>query len=393
MYVDVKGVPTKVEELYLFLNSVQGIKEIITTCKLDIDEIKVACAERVRNSEVLKNIEISKATDPNKPINFFTKKCFQGCNLFSNNGLVVIISDGSKNHTLIDVETTIYQIVGRLRSNSEFDNILKDKVWHIYSTKRPGSIKTDEQFEAELSILKAETDIAINMSKKMSEIERKQLIERYNIDNLICYYDEDEDAFVYSDIKEKYLKYNFHLCNHIYKNGATIREAYIESGLQIQKQEYDNLSDDVVLNRIATVSFRSLLEQYIELRQTNSSIGLIQSLENEYPIFKQAYNELGISKIKSSGYVESKIKEMLYARSAINTAFEVFYNKYGDSTIPVKEIKKELQEIYDRLKISKKAKATDLKDCIWLDVKVTDPKIEGKTVRCMSIQKRMMYQL
>lgn len=122
------GINTPVAELYIFLNSVNGIKEILSNCQLTNEDVKVVCSDTIRNNTVLGEIQISKTISPNKRINFFTKKGFQGCNLFTNNGLIVVVSDGKKAHTLIDVETTMYQIVGRLRTNKDYDNIFKDRI-------------------------------------------------------------------------------------------------------------------------------------------------------------------------------------------------------------------------------------------------------------------------
>ena len=51
--------------------------------------------------------KIESVSKPNKIINFFTKKCFQGCNLFTNNGLVIVASDGYRKNTLVDIATTM----------------------------------------------------------------------------------------------------------------------------------------------------------------------------------------------------------------------------------------------------------------------------------------------
>lgn len=118
----------KVQELYIFCNSVVSISEIIQSCELSNDDVKVVCRDSIRNSQNLKDIHISKINSPNKPINFFTKKGFQGCNLFTNNGLVVVISDASKKQTAVDIQSTLFQINGRLRTNKEYNNVFKNRL-------------------------------------------------------------------------------------------------------------------------------------------------------------------------------------------------------------------------------------------------------------------------
>ena len=90
---DIDGELKEVEQLFIFLNSVSTARQIADTLELDEDEIKICCAERQRNRLLLGRYKIESVCSPNKKINFFTKKCFQGCNLFSNNGLIIVASD------------------------------------------------------------------------------------------------------------------------------------------------------------------------------------------------------------------------------------------------------------------------------------------------------------
>lgn len=61
---------------------------------------------------------------------------------------------------------------------------------------------------------------------------------------------------------------------------------------------------------------------------------------------------------------------------------EIF--KVGE-TYSLKDAKIELQKIYDRLKISKKAKATDLEE--YFKVKVSSKRADGKTIQTIGLQK------
>lgn len=83
------------------------IKQVIDTLELEEDEVKVCCAQRPRNRLILGKFKRESAIAPNKRINFFTKKSFQGCNLFSNNGLIIVASDVHRTQTLVDITTTM----------------------------------------------------------------------------------------------------------------------------------------------------------------------------------------------------------------------------------------------------------------------------------------------
>lgn len=104
---DINGEEKEVEQLFIFLNSVTTIKQVVESLALDQDEVKICCATRQRNILILGEYPIESVISPNKRINFFTKKCFQGCNLFSNNGLVIVASDAYRTQTLVDISTTM----------------------------------------------------------------------------------------------------------------------------------------------------------------------------------------------------------------------------------------------------------------------------------------------
>lgn len=142
---DINGELKEVEQLFIFLNSVTTARQIADTLEIDEDEIKICCAERKRNRLLLGKYQIESVCSPNKKINFFTKKCFQGCNLFSNNGLIIVASDAYRTQTLVDISTTMEQISGRLRENGDYKNIFRNTMVHIYSTNK--NILTDEEFE------------------------------------------------------------------------------------------------------------------------------------------------------------------------------------------------------------------------------------------------------
>lgn len=141
---DIDGEIREVEQLFIFLNSVTTIRQIVGTLELDATEVKICCANKQRNKLILGEYEIEPVINPNKKINFFTKKCFQGCNLFSNNGLVIVASDAYRTQTLVDISTTMEQISGRLRFNQEYQNVFRNTMIHLYSTNK--NVLSDEEF-------------------------------------------------------------------------------------------------------------------------------------------------------------------------------------------------------------------------------------------------------
>jgi hypothetical protein len=387
-----KGEPTKVEELYIFLNSVKGIKQVIESARLRVNEVKVVCADTVRNKTIMDKYDINKVTDPNAKVNFFTRKGFQGCNLFTNNGLIVVISDGGKANTLIDIETTLYQIAGRLRINDEFNNEFKHSIWHIYSNRR--SVQDLAEFEVFLNNNIEETNTVIGMYNKASKDEKELQAKRLDIDDLVCYYDDVDEVFVYSELKEKYFRYNYRVVNEVYTNGLSIRDAYINAGLDAGKQGWTGKLEDVVLASIVTFGFKEMFEQYADLREsTTFSIGkleLIEQMEKEEILLKPAYDKLGRKGVKTANYNEKDIKERLYATDdkTLEVVYKNFFNKVGDGNfISNKDAKQLLINIYKKFKItSYKPTTTMLKECKWFKLEDKIMRIDGTLTRGMLIK-------
>ena len=164
---DINGNVSKVEELYIFINSVTSIKQIADTLKLNPDDVKICCADRIRNNKLLGEYQIESVSSPNKKINFFTKKCFQGCNLFTNNGLIIVASDAYRTQTLVDISTTMEQIAGRIRINDEYQNIFRNVIVHLFSTNK--NVMSDEEFEMMMQDKEKEADKLLSGWSKLDK--------------------------------------------------------------------------------------------------------------------------------------------------------------------------------------------------------------------------------
>lgn len=390
---DYKGEPQKVEELYIFLNSVKGIKQVVDSTNLKSNEVKIVCADTVRNKIVLDKFDVNNVTDPNAKVNFFTRKGFQGCNLFTNNGLIVVISDGGKANTLVDIETTLYQIAGRLRSNDKFNNIFKQSIWHIYSNRR--TVQSTEEFEEFLTSNIEETQTVIGTFNKLDKIEKEVYSKRMDIDDLVCYYDDDSEVFVYSELKEKYFRYNYKVVNEVYVNGVSIRDAYINAGWEAGKQQWVGKLETIVLSTLVTFGFKEMFDQYVSLKEDGDmsvdGASLIEQIEVENELIKLAYDKLGKQGVKTANYNEKAIKEKIYATSTavLDVVYRNFHKEVGDNNfISNKNAKKLLKSIYLKFKItSQKPTVSMLKDCRWIEVIKTKEREGTKQIAGIKIKK------
>ena len=92
------------------------------------DDVKIVCANRVENERKLRGYQIGKPSAPPCKINFYTSTCFEGCDIFDEQGKTYVVSTGKNPNTLYDISTLFVQIIGRIR-----DSVYKDNVVHIFS--------------------------------------------------------------------------------------------------------------------------------------------------------------------------------------------------------------------------------------------------------------------
>lgn len=109
--------------VHIFVNSVDSILRTIS--KSTAKDVRIVCAPTEYNEAKIQNfnrragtsLSISNVNKPIAKINFYTSTAFEGVDVFDTEGHNVIIADGIKDHTKIDILTTLPQIIGRVRDS------------------------------------------------------------------------------------------------------------------------------------------------------------------------------------------------------------------------------------------------------------------------------------
>ena len=360
---DMFGNQTKVEELYVYMNSVTGIKQVCDTLELDPQDIKICCADRRRNKLVLGDYEIESVSNPNKKINFFTKKSFQGCNLFSNNGLVIIVSDARKEHTLIDISTTMEQIVGRLRTNNEFQNVFSDVIIHLFSTNN--NIQTDEEFDDMMVTKDEDATKLLGIQEKLSNEELETLLPKLMLEAEVISL--QGNRLTYNPLKKQSFIYKREL-RKSYTNGLTIRNKFKESKKFINSNQRDFSSFDVLLAKATKIGYRNLYEDYLE----NYSNEVIKNeYELEYPEFVDFKHYLTVKEMNTQRWVKERLLELVNDYIKVDDILFNFGRKYKTKTLSVADINTQLGERFKEKGINIKPKATMLENSDLVKVSKT----------------------
>ena len=361
---DINGNVSKVEELYIFINSVTSIKQIADTLKLNPDDVKICCADRIRNNKLLGEYQIESVSSPNKKINFFTKKCFQGCNLFTNNGLIIVASDAYRTQTLVDISTTMEQIAGRIRINDEYQNIFRNVIVHLFSTNK--NVMSDEEFEMLMQDKEKEADKLLSGWSKLDKEERQTYIKRMNLDTELVSI--INGRMVYNNLKKQSFIYKQEL-RKIYRDGISIRDSFMQS----EKFELTNQNEwedfNIKLTKAMTVSYEQLLKDYLDSPS--------ESYEQEYPEFPLIKRYLKESEMNTLRWNREKMLKAVEDKKQVNKALLAIYQP---GFISNQDLKGKLKDEFGRLGIKLSPKATLIENCTLYNVEKASRKIDGKTV-------------
>ena len=403
---NIEGSELIVKELFVYVNSVNDIATICKSLGVSSKVVKAVCSDDLRNIGVLKdaNLEISKINDPNKQLNFFTSKAFAGANLFSNNGLVIVVSNSDKRHTLIDLQTSLYQIFGRLRENEQYQNVFRHLLIHIYASIKDNHPSWNVKYFKNKAAAKIKKQIdsskvLISSYELMSKEGREEFRDRILAKPYFTDYDEAEDSFVLSEMMIKFSKYQYDLLYNIYAEGISVLSSYPKERFQASGKSCILEKNKVEIKLATNVNFESLLKDYLKLKAMGSAIDLIKKFEFEYPIFEEAYTQIGIRGISSLKYSRTLIERYLetYSSGNISTYLSSLINSNDNSFISNKNLKQGFIKFLKKSRINYKGIGTTtskiINHAVGFDIKSSQKRINGKPVHGYVIKRSSTYVL
>lgn len=193
---------------------------------------------------------------------------------------------------------------------------------------------------------------------------------------------------------------NFDLVNYKISRGVySSRIAYIKElkniGFNIVKNSYRfyDCCDKFSSGKKAKVSFKEAFEDYIKLIQSFKSDltrEKIRLIEERKPLVKQAYEILGVEKVRDSKYNHTSIKREITKKLEDVNLDEIkqqVINEIGyDDEVKVSLAKKILKDIYTGLNINKKVTTSVLNDLFPNQVKEDIRKFNNKSIRVIIIK-------
>lgn len=374
---------------HIFVNSVETIASIIKACNLDNSNTRIIFSKNNQKyKNVCQGVNNGNTTDQVKKINLYTSTCFEGCDLFDEEGKIYIISEGNKANTLYDISTQIRQIAGRIR-NTHYTSIT-----HLYSSTRYNTDLTfddykkvvlEEEKKAKSYITKVNNDEEIKVGTKLSTY-------------AYVYKDEETGIFEFDPNLMKLDIFNYKCLHHTYSLSANISNEYTKAGMNVVTS-IDNTSDKLLKNNRTRTTFKDAVIEYDSIMKRkaepfNYSLTddeRIKLLTAKYPYIDDAYKTLGMAKLAEMKYKTSNIQQLLIKESPkldnkakVAKLLKTAKGFVEGAFITGADIKRVLGDIYKTIGMNVKPSIDDFRDFAVIDTK--QKKIEGKNVRGYIIQ-------
>ena len=354
---------------YIFVNSVQFIKDLVKICDLSDDNARAIWS---KNNKTETGLIRGNVLDPAKKINLLTSTVFEGTDIYDEDGKVFIVSDKTKSHTLTDISTSFQQIAGRIRNSKYWDTIT-----HYYTTTRYDAILTYDDFKAFSDQTIEEAKLLINEGNNLSDLARK----KFSLD-LETYVYKEDDTFLFDPNLVKLDLYNYRVTKELYKLRVNINQEYEKYNLNYEDVELDN-------REIALINIDDLGDNFKECIETLRTIHHSDRLEdresvrfllNKYPWFSDLTKKLGmeaaikLAEDNNFDITNIKRKALQYIDSTLEVKIRKLLSTYPDVTTGVflasNKAKEILKDIYTQLGIKKVSKGSDIEKYIKVEPKV-----------------------
>ena len=353
---------------HIFVNSVKFIAAMIKY--FDFEETQCRAIWSKNNKEY-KNycagIPNSDTLSKPKKINFYTSTCFEGCDLYDEDGKIFIVSDSSKAQTLLDISTSIRQIAGRIR------NTKYDKIYHLFSNTRYNTDLSYEEFK-EYALNEAE-----EAKKYASRINSDAELLKGTKSSEYVYLYKNENGFEFDKNLILIDIFNYKN-NNTYSLSVNMLNEYAKNNIKV------NLTSDDKKIKIASksITWKEYVKRYCELKKSEYYMGdELELIEEKYPFIKAAYELFGDTLVDMR--IDNVKRAVIAKDDKKNQSEKIIYllrtcDGFKEGTFTTgKKIKEILQTIYDKAGFDKKATISDFRN--YAELKPITKRIEGEVVK------------
>ena len=380
-YLEING--KRSYEAFFFINSVTDIAAILKHCNLSNDEVKIVCASEDKNQAKLSGYTISNSRDANKKFTFITSKSFEGADYFSDTGLCFVVSNSRNKNTLLDISTDIYQIAGRIRTET---NPFRNTLVHIFNTTGKRKLNLDITYDEYKISIQNEIELATKIINAVNEANNgKGIAEKMIKSEYIM--NDGNGKYLLNDMVVKLDLMNFKIEQQIYKTGVQLKKNYNTNGILTTEIDYEKLENTIDKDS-KKLSFKEAYLKYSELRKGFDFGNQATEIAKIQPLVVDAYNKLGDDMVRKLRYIKKDIEKTLINSDDSKSQFEkvgaILKKSIFCPTVETcPRLKHLIDEAYRAVGIKKEAKAADITK--WFECKKTSERIEGVTTAVYKI--------
>jgi hypothetical protein len=358
----------KTGNAHIFINSVKGICKIVEYLKNNVSnlnkDVRIVCADNSFNNDYIQDtLGTDYFIEPNttlaKTINFYTSTCFEGSDLFDEEGVSYIVTDGSLDHTKVNILTTLPQIASRIR-NSRY----KNKITLIFTSNAFATYTTEKEYCEYVKSELAKYSKSVIDFKNVDHTTQRFIIKG----SLECQYviDEDDELFLNEEVMYNEM-FNYRTIHQTYyvAKGEQPKETYFMHNT-IDYHYVPNVGPVITgLNKVKLgkkANFSDLCIEYIALKANPYGIGA-DKIESLYQLIKEAFVQLGPNKMKALKFQRSDIQRELIKVNALKSNHWKISQLLGyrvGQWLAIHKIKEDLIRVYKELEIDSTPKGTDL---------------------------------
>lgn len=342
------------DEYFIYINNVKQIANIIKMLPwVEKDEIRVVCRDEDDNLDTLGEFaDCLGSISEKRKYNFLTRRAFYGCDVYSERGIAIVVTNNRDETSLLDVAIDIKQILGRIRNN---DNPFKNNLIHIFNSR------INDLSKEELDAIFRPSDYQIPSSNSQ----------------------------VFNKYRNSFIK-------NTYQTENNLKAAYIHSGFEVKNSTVFFRTSELDEMK-SSKRFEELLEEYCERTADGENIndipGYLRVFCDEF--VNRAVNQLGRKRLKELSYKRAKIEQELNFLDGA-TQIEIFDKVWEifeiGSEYSFFKIKKLLTDMFFEIGLTKKVTATLINDYFVTEV-INIYSEKGKRVKGYKIiaKKQALY--
>lgn len=367
---------------YFFVNSTNFIDEMFEG-GIGLTNSNTRVIYSVNNNAEY-NFKRGFTTDEPKKINFLTSTAFEGSDIYDENGVTYIISDAYKKHTLLDISSSVQQIIGRIRNS-----VYKGRVVHIYSRDRYIGVDACDFEEKQEELANECAKYADSLNEKLTP---NEIMGIKAFDSEILPYTVVRNGAVVFDENLVLLDSYQYRIRSQYVCKTSIGDAYrkLEDvdrklAVDVHTSNWIKSLKDMGIFDNKTTTFVDAVKECREASEKGHIVEntIIRKYSGKFPILNDAIKKLGYEKIATMQYSQKRIKDaLLNADNSMDNMQKVVkaLNIPNGTWISSADLKKKLQKVYNVLGIKDAVKATEIMryySCEEKQKRVDGQKVKG----------------